>query len=208
MKLWLNFSIGAPSREVSWLGLGRDIIAALREAQVEHTPVQYRPRQSQIELIWRRASSLEEHDSTWIPHRIVRWTPRSILVEAHPWLPDVNPDRQFHSGRLRTYWLNRWDLEHKGVARVRSRKIVFFKTPRVRSEIVDGIESLLRLGLWFPFTEEDLRKIFLRRAHESHPDAGGNDERFLRLQNDRDNAATLLARLSNESRPSPEGDQD
>ena len=95
-----------------------------------------------------------------------------------------------------------------GVARVRSRKIAFFRSPRVSCEIVEGVESLLRLELWFPCTEADLRRAFLRWAHECHPDAGGNEERFLRLQKDRDNAAVMLANLGAPFSNVPEQDCD
>jgi hypothetical protein len=153
------------------------------------------PERHRAEFLWRRPSALEEYESGWVPHRVVRKTSKYIVVEAYPWIQETSSDRRLPRRPLRTYWLDRWELEHMGVARVRSRKTIFFRTPREGSEFVDAVESLLRLGLWLPFSEEDLRKAFLRHAQEVHPDAGGNEERFIRLQEDRDRAAELLTWL-------------
>lgn len=45
----------------------------------------------------------------------------------------------------------------------------------------DGVgfgRHLMRLGLGWPFTADDLKRAYRRKALETHPDRGGNAEDF------------------------------
>lgn len=135
---------------------------------------------------------MEQQADRWVPHRIVRRTSRALLVEAAPYNPEAQQSSRRTHERVRTYWVDRSELERNGLARARSRKTVFFTSPRVSEQVVSVIESLNRLGLWWPFTADDLRQAFRRKALQAHPDAGGSEERFVQLQTDYHRALVAL----------------
>jgi hypothetical protein len=149
------------------------------------------------DLVWRHTSPMEERDTPWVPHRIVRWNRQSVLVEAEPHLTGAQPRGQNATRRNLTYRLSRWELEQIGVARVHSRRIAFFTAPTENSNAIGAIESLMRLDLWFPFTEQELKDAYIQRALRAHPDAGGSNEKFRQLQHDRDRAEKLLSHPAN-----------
>ncbi|MEX2425351.1 MAG: hypothetical protein WD401_01170 [Thermomicrobiaceae bacterium] len=192
MRLWLDFSSKLVTGENFLIRSANSVIQALRDTRIE----QARPLESLVpqrtEAVWRRTSPMEGYDTEWVPHRVVRWTSQTVLVEAYPTVPSDCPVEQGTGRRRRTYWVNRRDLERYGVAPVRSRKIAFFTSPNFTDEAVRMVESLMRLGLWFPFAEEDLRQVYIRRASQHHPDAGGCDEKFIQLQDDHARALTAL----------------
>jgi hypothetical protein len=192
MRLRLDYSMNLGIGEHILVRSANTVIQALRDARIGSTgPIE--PATSRdFEVIWRHASPMEGYDTDWVPHRVVRWTAQTVLVEAHPAVPGDQPDEQSNGRRRQSYWLDRRDLERYGVARVRSRKIAFFSSPDVTAEAVRTVESLLRLGLWFPFNDEDLRYAYIRRASQHHPDAGGSDEKFIQLQEDQERAAIAL----------------
>jgi hypothetical protein len=194
MRMWLDFSIRLASEGTTLLGSAYSVIRQLREAGLEHTRTLDAQASPRTDVVWRHASPMEDYGTDWVPHRIIRRTPQTVLVEAHPAIAVGATDKQAPGSkqRVRTYWLSRRDIERLGVARVRTRTTVFFSRPNASDKTVRTINSLIRLGIWFPFDEADLRQAYLRHATQLHPDAGGTDEKFIQLQDDLERAKVVL----------------
>jgi hypothetical protein len=192
MRLWLDFSIKLGARENTLIGYAHDVIQILRDAGIERDRSPHSPAFRHTDVVWRRASRMEDYGTEWVPHRVIRRSPQTVLVEAHPAISAGRTNEDSPGRSSRAYWLNRWDLERIGVARVRSRAVSFYTRPSASDEAVRTIESLIRLGIWFPFTEKDLRQAYIRRASQHHPDVGGSDEKFIQLQDDHERAMVAL----------------
>jgi hypothetical protein len=193
MRMWLDFSLRlASAAGTRLIGSTNSVIDALQHARLEQSRTSYQTGSPHGGVLWRNASPMEDYGTDWVPHRVIRRTPQSVLVEAHPAVTPGDADSRAPTRTGRTYWLNRRDLERLGVARVRSRSIVFFTRPNASEESVKTLKSLIRLGVWFPFTEKDLRQAYLHRAAKHHPDAGGTDEKFIQLQDDHERAKIVL----------------
>lgn len=54
--------------------------------------------------------------------------------------------------------------------------------------------SLNLLGLAHPFTADDVKRAYKRKAQTEHPDKGGTHERFVQLQQARDEALRMASR--------------
>lgn len=54
--------------------------------------------------------------------------------------------------------------------------------------------SLNLLGLVHPFTADDVKRAYKRKAQTEHPDKGGTHERFVQLQQARDEALRMASR--------------
>lgn len=133
---------------------------------------------------------MEDFGTRWVPHRVVRRGTKEIQVEASPSLElDANGRSRRPAG---TYSIDRRELQRYGFARAESSRTVFFSQPKASDRIVRAVDAVQRLGLWFPFSEDDLRQAYLQRARASHPDAGGSSDRFVQLQEDYQRARELL----------------
>lgn len=55
--------------------------------------------------------------------------------------------------------------------------------------------AISALGLRLPCTEEDLKHAYRQRVKQLHPDHGGDQRRFLRLQADFEEAIGLIASI-------------
>ncbi len=64
--------------------------------------------------------------------------------------------------------------------------------------------AIAALGLRLPCTEADLKQAYRQRVKQMHPDHGGDQQRFLRLQADFEEALAYLARHAQASSPPPE----
>jgi hypothetical protein len=192
MGIWFDISLGLGTGKNVLIRSAHTVVRKLREARIEPSRPRYSETSHQEDVVWRRTSPMEDLGRDWVPHRVIRRTPQTVLVEALPAVPSDSASGNSTRPRRRTYWLNRQDLERLGVARVRSRSIVFFTRPDVSDEAVSTVRSLVRLGLWFPFSEKDLRGAYIRRASLHHPDAGGSNEKFIQLQDDHARAMAVL----------------
>lgn len=135
---------------------------------------------------------MEEHPTAWVEHRVLRRSRNSALVEANPVVAAPQPGVHGASRRIPGYWIDQQELERRGFTRVRSRRTIFFATPHASDELVETLDALVRLGLWIPYSEDDLKQAFRRLALRLHPDAGGTDSRFIRLQDDFNRASQAL----------------
>jgi hypothetical protein len=189
--MWFRFGFSNVdvSGEYGFLGTVRDALQALRDAQQTRLSKNEYPNSGAADFLWRYASDMEDYGTNWVPHRVARWNQHSVLVEARPTLPDSRSQSPA-SRRVRTYWLDRQDLEQIGVARVRTRDVAFFLSPHAGERAIATVKAIMRLGLWFPFTEQELRQAYLGRALWLHPDVGGSEAEFVQLQLDRELAAT------------------
>jgi hypothetical protein len=207
MRLWFTFSLSSGSKGIAFARGARNILQSLRDVQRNLPTSAESVNRVPGGVLWRSASAMEDYGTNWVPHRVLRWNEHSVVVEAQPWGSGAQLQRQTGKRGIRSYWLNRRDLEQFGVARVRTRKIAFFTNENSSSEAVALVESLIRLGLWFPYTEDDLRQAYFRLALAVHPDVGGNEEKFLQLESDRELAAAALERLTANSATPPRDDR-
>jgi hypothetical protein len=192
MRLRVNFSLSTVYGGSGLLGAASKFIQEARNLQRKRQLGTERPNRLMQGLLWRSASEDEDYGSTWLPHRVIRLNQHSVMVEARPYLHGTQQPEPKANRRVRVYWLERAELEQIWVARARSRNVAFFIDPHTHISAVETVEAILRLGLWFPYTEPDLRRAYLRRARVLHPDVGGNEERFVQLQRDRELAAAAL----------------
>lgn len=192
LRLGLSLTIGG-------LRPGLELIARVGKFARENHARQRRRHQRSVhrhtpaEFLWRYASPMEQQADPWVPHRIVRQTDRALLVEAAPYSAESHRAGGDGNTRVRTYWIDRSEIEMYGLARARSRKTVFFRHRNVSENVIRVTESLNRLGLWWPFSEDDLRQAFRRKALQVHPDTGGTEERFVQLQTDYRRAHAALS---------------
>jgi hypothetical protein len=121
-------------------------------------------------------------NTTYVQGRRMRDAPvsesrcKSVIVEAHPYGFRDLPHRQAENRRARSCWLNCRDLEQYGIARVQSRKIAFFAKEHMSGAAAAFVESLIRIGLWFPYPQEELRRAYVCCASLVPPAVEGNSE--------------------------------
>jgi hypothetical protein len=207
MRFWFTFSLSSGTKGIAFTRGARHILQSLRDVQHNLPTAAESMNRGPGGVLWRSASTMEDYGTNWVTHRVLRWNEHSVVVEAQPYGSGAQLHGQTSKRGIRSYWLNRRDLDQFGVARVRSRKVAFFTSEHTSSEAVALVESLIRLGLWFPYTEDDLRQAYFRLALTVHPDVGGNKEKFLQLENDRELAAAALERLSAYSTAPPRDDR-
>lgn len=63
--------------------------------------------------------------------------------------------------------------------------------------------SIAALGLRLPCTEADLKQAYRQRVKLLHPDHGGDQQRFLRLQADFEEALDYLAKQAKQASEAP-----
>lgn len=63
------------------------------------------------------------------------------------------------------------------------------------SQPVFAGDALTTLGLRLPYSEQDVKRAYKRLALKAHPDQGGSNQAFIKLQEARDSALRFAVRL-------------
>ena len=135
-----------------------------------------------VELLWIFHQSQDGEGEWWIPHLILRRTDRYVYVQAESYRPGgwQEPWENSYS-----YRLDRLQLERDGSAWTRASRSTFYtdagRAAREASTIAPA--CLATLGLDATATADDVRRAYRRLARETHPDHGGDAERFHAVSN-------------------------
>ena len=130
-------------------------------------------------------------------HRVHKRTKARLYVEDKPGLIEMIERGLYPDHELRTFVLDRREFEREGHARSRSKgwwHSDFYATPEAAIAAHTSCkvtlpthvtEALARLGLDESVIDGDeLKKAFRRKALAVHPDQGGDERDFLRLEED------------------------
>jgi len=116
-------------------------------------------------------------------HRIIKKTFSTLYVDSSNDYPGG-----WHGFGIRVVLtLNRMEMESQGRAWSRSQGRYYYALPAVSFHTNDKDEKSLprfveTLELPIPFTVEDIKNAYRRKAKQAHPDSGGSMDDFIALQ--------------------------
>jgi hypothetical protein len=142
-----------------------------------------------LEFLYRFHTSDYDGSTCAVPHRIVKKTAKRIYVEVksystNTWKPpDQDPNREptWWDFNVRTTAVDRATLEREGCVRSAVLCGYLHVSPTLPSYSYTP-QCLKDLGLSYPCTEGDVKRVFRRLSKEMHPDSGGDATRFIVLQ--------------------------
>ncbi len=126
------------------------------------------------EFLYRDWYSEWENEWRSTPHRVIKKTKKLVFVETHNYHPDP--------WCLRTYALNRAELEADGCARSRSARDFFYTTPCEQRRRPWVSPELAVLGLKAGASKAEIKAAYRRLARQHHPDCGGDPDKFKEVQ--------------------------
>ena len=117
------------------------------------------------------------------PHRLVKKTGKYVYVDRRPYDPDQLTG-SWLDGEAQTFRLSRHMLAEEGYALTPIADIddpLFFSTP-YQERATQPLTCFVRLGLSFPCTTAEVKAAYRRLVKQAHPDQGGSQAEFLKLQ--------------------------
>ena len=140
------------------------------------------------EFLYRDAYDTETRQWVSVPHRVVTKTRKYVFVEQQPYSPD-DLTGSWLDREHPTFRLDRRALEQEGYAFVPATTYLtdtedpmFFSYERMKSQGRELFKCLQVLNLSWPCSEAEVKGAYRRFVKDAHPDGGGNQDKFLALQ--------------------------
>jgi hypothetical protein len=155
-------------------GWARECHKRKARAKRRSKPASTSPDAAPVDFVFNRLWDFKTMRSTWLPHQVVKKTPKRIFVRQEPHQQDAPPRTEA------TYSLNRKEFETRGQAW--SENYFFFATVPGDSTSETGTNDAELLGIKLPCSKGEVVRAFRQRAKKAHPDAGGESEAFIHLR--------------------------